>query len=198
MWRRTSSATNRIKFVLEHIWKPISYIYIYTHIYTQSRAESWLSGKGVPLLAMASKGTGMSLGVVVMGAGLVFQAHPCVEEACYCCESRLSTRRFQSWWIQWFVCDPQNLTTQHIRCRDVLLVASHEMLWVDANMLWCDCGDAVRRSCQQHCLRQWNWATKRRMKRSRSVSGWRFSAPWGKTCKMFCQNPWDLPKQLLY
>lgn len=32
------------------------------------------SGKGVPLLARASKGTGMSLGIVVMGAGLVFQA----------------------------------------------------------------------------------------------------------------------------
>ncbi|CAK9115824.1 unnamed protein product [Durusdinium trenchii] len=37
------------------------------------RALDDVGGKGVPLLAMASKGTGMSLGVVVMGAGLIFQ-----------------------------------------------------------------------------------------------------------------------------
>ena len=32
------------------------------------------SGQGIPLLASASKGNGISLGVMIMGAGLVFQA----------------------------------------------------------------------------------------------------------------------------
>eukprot|EP00438_Fugacium_kawagutii_P030035 Skav201331 [mRNA] locus=scaffold1389:94863:101928:+ [translate_table: standard] len=44
---------------------------VYIMVAVQALDE--VGGKGVPLLARASKGTGMSLGVVVMGAGLVFQ-----------------------------------------------------------------------------------------------------------------------------
>jgi len=67
-------ATYRVWALILHITSTIILFTVYvTYILVAIRALDEVGGKGVPLLAMASKGTGMSLGVVVMGAGLLFQ-----------------------------------------------------------------------------------------------------------------------------
>lgn len=64
----------RVWALILHITSTVILIAVYVaYIMVAITALDEVGGKGVPLLAMGSKGTGMSLGVVVMGAGLLFQ-----------------------------------------------------------------------------------------------------------------------------